>query len=96
MATFYQGKLAAGYAPAGVNKLHVTLHKALSQAVRWHMIPRNVCEAVSAPRPTADEMKTLSPPIRSGRSSRRLLATASKLCTCSPYTPGCARVSYWR
>lgn len=61
VATFYQEKLAADYAPAGVNKLHVTLHKALDQAVRWHMVPRNVCEAVSAPRPSSEEMQTLSP-----------------------------------
>lgn len=61
VATFYQDKLAAGYAPSGVNKLHVTLHKALDQAVRWHMVPRNVCEAVSAPRPSSEEMQTLSP-----------------------------------
>lgn len=60
VATFYQDKLAAGYAPAGVNKLHVTLHKALDQAVKWHMVPRNVCETVSAPRPAPEEMRTLS------------------------------------
>lgn len=61
VATFYQEKLAAGCAPASVNKLHVTLHKALDQAVRWHMVPRNVCEAVSAPRPDHKEMQPLSP-----------------------------------
>jgi integrase len=61
VATLYQEKLAAGCAPASVNKLHVTLHKALDQAVRWHMVPRNVCEAVKAPRPASEEMKTLSP-----------------------------------
>jgi integrase len=59
-ATFYQDKLAAGFAPASVNKLHVTLHKALDQAVKWNMIPRNVSEAVKAPRPASKDMRTLS------------------------------------
>src|SRR5215217_9075377 len=62
VAGFYQDRLAAGAAPASVNKLHVTLHKALDQAVKWHMIPRNVCGVVKAPRPTPEgEMRTLSP-----------------------------------
>jgi integrase len=42
VSNFYQDKLTAGVAPASVNKLHVTLHKALDQAVKWNMIPRNV------------------------------------------------------
>lgn len=43
-----------------MNKLHVTLHKALDQAVKWNMIPRNVTEAVKAPRPASEEMRTLT------------------------------------
>jgi integrase len=53
VASFYQDKLTAGAAPASVNKLHVTLHKALDQAVKWNMIPRNVSEAVKAPSPAS-------------------------------------------
>ena len=34
LASFYQDKLAAGFASASVNKLHVVLHKALDQAVK--------------------------------------------------------------
>jgi integrase len=60
VASFYQDKLTAGAAPASVNKLHVTLHKALDQAVKWNMIPRNVSEAVKAPSPASKEMRTLS------------------------------------
>ncbi len=71
LAGFYQDRLAAGLAPASVNKLHVTLHKALDQAVRWRMVPRNVAEAVSAPRPSPPEMSTLSPD-----ETRRLLEAA--------------------
>jgi integrase len=43
-----------------VNKLHVALHKALGQAVKWHMIPRNAAEAVKAPRPSPEEIRPLS------------------------------------
>jgi integrase len=60
VAGFYQDRLAAGSAPASVNKLHVTLRKALDQAVKWHRVPRNVAEAVKAPRPAPPEMRTLS------------------------------------
>jgi integrase len=71
LAGFYQDRLAAGFAPASVNKLHVTLHKALDQAVRWRMVPRNVAEAVKGPRPTPPEMRTLS-----GAETRGLLEAA--------------------
>lgn len=58
---FYTNKLDDGCAPASVNKLHVVLHKALDQAVKWHMIPRNVTQVVKAPRPDArSEMRPLS------------------------------------
>jgi len=71
LAGFYQDRLAAGSAPASVNKLHVTVNKALDQAVRWRMIPRNVAEAVKAPRPAPPEMRPLSP-----AEARTLLETA--------------------
>jgi integrase len=57
---FYQDRLDTGLAPASVNKLHVVLHKALDQAVKWNMIPRNPTEVVRAPRPTPKEMHPLS------------------------------------
>jgi integrase len=71
VAGFYQDRLAAGFAPASVNKLHVTLRKALDQAVKWHMVPLNVAEAVKAPRPAPPEMRTISP-----AEARKLLAAA--------------------
>jgi integrase len=43
-----------------VNKLHVALHKALDQAVKWHMIRRNVAEVVKAPRPSPEEIQPLN------------------------------------
>jgi integrase len=54
-----------------VNKLHVTLRKALDQAVKWHMVPLNVAEAVKAPRPAPPEMRTLS-----AAETRKLLEAA--------------------
>jgi integrase len=60
LQSFYRNRLDAGCAPASVNKLHVVLHKALSQAVEWRMLPRNAAEAVRAPRPAPKEMQPLS------------------------------------
>ena len=47
----YRDKLDSGLSPATVQKIHAVLHKALSQALRWGMIPRNPADAVKAPRP---------------------------------------------
>ena len=58
---FYRDRLDSGLSPATVQKVHVVLHKALTQAVRWSLVPRNVTEAVKAPRPAPDEMRPLSP-----------------------------------
>src|SRR5215213_2888673 len=52
LASFYQDRLDARFAAASVYKLHVVLHKALDQAVRWHMVPRNVAGLAKAPRPS--------------------------------------------
>lgn len=68
---FYQDRLDAGCAPASVYKLHAVLHKALSQALKWNMVPRNIAEVVTAPRPAPEEMRTLS-----REESRRLLRAA--------------------
>jgi len=57
---FYRGRLDSGLSPATVQKVHVVLHKALSQAVKWSLVPRNVTEAVSASRPAPKEMRPLS------------------------------------
>jgi integrase len=57
---FYRDRLDAGLSPSTVHKMHAILHKALSQALKWHMVPRNVTEAVSPPRPAPKEMRPLS------------------------------------
>lgn len=68
---FYQDRLDAGLSPASVNKLHAILHKALSQAMKWDLVPRNVAALVRAPRPAPAEMRTLS-----AAETRRLLEAA--------------------
>ena len=68
---FYRGRLDSGLSPATVQKIHVVLHKALSQAVKWSLVPRNVTEAATSPRPTPKEMCPLS-----ADEVRKLLETA--------------------
>ena len=69
--TFYRNRLDAGLSHSTVNKIHTVFHKALSQAVRWSLIPRNVTEMVKAPAPMPEEMHPLSP-----EETRRLLEAA--------------------
>lgn len=47
--TFYTKKLQEGFAPATVVALHAILRKALQMAVRWKLIPSNVCDQVTPP-----------------------------------------------
>jgi len=57
----YREKLGAGLSPRTVQYIHVTLHKALKQAVRDELIPRNASDSIKAPRPTKKEIRPLSP-----------------------------------
>jgi integrase len=68
----YGRKLQSGLSPRSVEIIHTTLHKALRQAVRWTLIPRNITEAVTPPRPLRKEIKPLS------REKARTLLEASK------------------
>jgi integrase len=56
---FYRAKLDSGLSSATVHKLHVILHKALKQAVRWGLTPRNVADDVDAPKIHKDEVTPL-------------------------------------
>jgi hypothetical protein len=51
----YRDKFDSGLSPRTVQYIHVTLHKALKQAVADGLIPRNVCEAVKAPQVCGEE-----------------------------------------
>src|SRR6266487_657373 len=43
-----------------VNTLHAMFHKALEDAVKWGLLARNVCDAVTAPRRAHYEIKPLT------------------------------------
>ena len=58
---FYRFKIDSGLSAGSVRNIHATLHKALKQAVRWGLIPRNVTEATTAPRSIKKEMQPLTP-----------------------------------
>jgi integrase len=57
----YREKLDAGLSPRTVQYVHVTLHKALKQAVMDGLIPRNAIEAVKPPQVRREEMRPLAP-----------------------------------
>ena len=57
----YRKKLDSGLSNRTVQLIHTTLRKALQQAVSDGILPRNVCEAVKAPRRVKKEMQILTP-----------------------------------
>ncbi len=59
--TLYCQKLDEGLAPKRVKYLHTTLHRALRQAVRWGLLPRNAAAEADPPRVCTPEMRPLSP-----------------------------------
>jgi integrase len=58
--SLYRERLDSGLSPSTVQKIHHVLHKALAQAVKWNLIPRNPSDSVKAPTPTPKEMRPLS------------------------------------
>jgi integrase len=56
----YADRLDAGLSTTTVHHLHVMLHGALKQAMRWGMVTRNVTEMVDAPRRTFPDITTWS------------------------------------
>src|ERR671910_2644048 len=56
----YRQKLDAGLSPRSVQYVHVTLHKALKQAIADGLIPRNATEAVKPPQVSREEMRPLT------------------------------------
>ena len=50
-----------GLSPRTVRYTHAILKSALKQAIRWHMLIHNPCEAVELPRSERREMKAFSP-----------------------------------
>lgn len=68
---FYAAKLANGASPRTVQLCHLRLSQALKQAVRWSMLPLNVCDAAEPPKVV--HKKT---PRWTAEEGRRFLATA--------------------
>lgn len=59
--SLYRRKLDSGCSPRTVQYMHVTLHKALKQAVRWRLVPTNVAEGATPPKVGRKEVTVLSP-----------------------------------
>jgi integrase len=55
----YRSMLDRNLSPRTVQYTHANLHRALKQAVRWGLVPRNVCEDVDRPRLQREEMLPL-------------------------------------
>ncbi len=70
----YRAMLDRGLSPRTVQYTHAVLHRALKQAVRWGLIPRNVSEDVDRPRLLREEMRPLD-----RAQARRLLAVAHEV-----------------
>ncbi len=56
---FYTQKVKDGLSPSTVEVFHCVLHKALDTAVKWGLVPRNVCDLVSPPHRESFEIKPL-------------------------------------
>ena len=55
----YANLLERGLSARTVQHTHRILKEALSHAVKWRLITRNICDAVDAPRPERKEMAAL-------------------------------------
>jgi integrase len=69
--SLYRSKLDSGLSPRTVQIIHATLYKSLKQAVKWSLVPRNVCDAVTPPRVPRSEIKPLD-----ARQAKKLLDMA--------------------
>ncbi len=61
LQSLYRERLDSGLSPRTVQYVHVVMHRALKQAVRWGLVPRNASEAVDPPKTHRKEMRPLSP-----------------------------------
>lgn len=60
LQTFYTRKRQEGLSATTIASFHNVLHKALDRAVKWSLVPRNVCELVTPPRRERFEVQTLT------------------------------------
>ena len=54
-------KLTSGLSPRSVGIIHAVLRRALNQAVKWDLVPRNVATLVQPPRAPRAEITPLTP-----------------------------------
>jgi integrase len=59
--SYINAKLASGRSPRTVQYHHAVLRRALGQAERWGLVPRNVAKLVDSPKVKRPEIKPLSP-----------------------------------
>lgn len=59
LQNLYRNKLDTGLSARTVQIIHTNRNKALKQAVRWSLIPRNVCASATPPRPPKNEFRPL-------------------------------------
>jgi len=57
---FYADKLQQGLSPRSVQLMHITLHKALKNAMKTNLISRNPIDLVDPPKVERHEMKTMT------------------------------------
>ncbi len=58
--SFINDKLAEGLSPRTVQYLHAVLRRALNQALKWELLPRNVATLVEPPRVRRPEVQPLT------------------------------------
>jgi integrase len=60
LQNLYQEKMDAGLSPRRVRYIHVTMNKALKDAVKWRIVAHNVAEACTAPKLVKKEINPLT------------------------------------
>jgi integrase len=60
LETLYREKLGEGLSARRVRYIHVTIRKALKDAVRLQLLPRNVADATMPPKATKSKVKPLT------------------------------------
>jgi Phage integrase, N-terminal SAM-like domain/Arm DNA-binding domain len=86
------GSGRTGLAPKTVRNVHLMLHRALHDAMRWGYLVRNVAEAADPPAAAPPNSRSGHP--RSwARSSIMSVTTACMPCGCWSPPPGCAAAS---
>lgn len=69
--SFYTAKLDEGLSLSRVHSIHLVLHKALENAVKWRLVGQNVSKLVDVPKPKRHEIQPLDM-----EQARRLLLAA--------------------